>query len=72
MSTNLLEGSADDWISQAEAARLRSVSRQSIGRLIKRQRLQTLKIAGRMLVRRQDIEQFTPQTAGRPPKRRSR
>jgi excisionase family DNA binding protein len=69
MSTNLSETSPDEWISQAEAARLRGVSRQSIARLIKRQRLQTLKIGGRLLVRRKDVEEFRAQLAGRPPKR---
>jgi predicted DNA-binding protein (UPF0251 family) len=54
MSTNLSSEAAEEWISQAEAARIRSVSRQAIGRLIKRKRLKTLKIAGRMLVRRKD------------------
>jgi excisionase family DNA binding protein len=57
-----------DWISQAEAARVRGVSRQAIARLIQRERLQILKVGGRSLVRRGDIERFTPKAAGRPPK----
>jgi excisionase family DNA binding protein len=68
MSTNFSEGTSDEWISQAEAARMRGVSRQSIARLIKRQRVATLKIGGRLLVRRKEIEQFTAQPAGRRPK----
>jgi excisionase family DNA binding protein len=68
MSINLSGGSPDDWISQAEAARMRGVSRQAIASLIKHQRLETLKIGGRLLVRRQDIEQFSPQKAGMRPK----
>jgi len=68
MSTDFSESTADEWISQAEAARMRGVSRQSIARLIQRQRLATLKIGGRLLVRRQDIVQFKAQKAGRPPK----
>jgi excisionase family DNA binding protein len=67
MSTHLNEATAEEWISQAEAARMRGVSRQAIGRLIKRKRLQTLKIGGRMLVRRKDIEQFQAEPPGRPP-----
>jgi excisionase family DNA binding protein len=63
-----LEHIADEWISQAEAARIRGVSRQAIGRLAKRERLETLKIGGRLLVRRKDIEQFKAQLAGRHPK----
>jgi excisionase family DNA binding protein len=69
MSTDFPE-LADEWISQAEAARIRGVSRQAIGRLLKRQRLQTLKIGGRLLVRRSDVERFSAQSPGRPPKRK--
>lgn len=68
MSTNLLEESDEDWISQAEAARLRGVSRQAIARLVQRGRLKILHIGGRTLVRRKDIERFEPEPAGRPPK----
>ncbi|MDP2895514.1 MAG: helix-turn-helix domain-containing protein [bacterium] len=69
MSISFSEASAEEWISQAEAARIRGVSRQAIARLVKRQRLQTLKIAGRLLVRRKDIEQFRAQQSGRRPKK---
>jgi len=68
MSRQLSDVSPDDWISQAEAARMRGVSRQAIASLIKHQRLETLEIGGRLLVRRQDIEQFKPQKVGRRPK----
>jgi excisionase family DNA binding protein len=68
MSRPLLGGSADDWISQAEAARIRGVSRQAIAELVKRQRVETLRIGGRLLVRRKEIEQFKEQQAGRHPK----
>jgi len=68
MSTSFSGSTADDWISQAEAARIRGVSRQAVARLIKRQRLATLKIGGRLLVKRKDIEEFKPEKGGRPPK----
>jgi excisionase family DNA binding protein len=55
-----------EWISQAEAARLRKVSRQAIALLVKKGRLPAMKIAGRLLVRRKDVEAFTPEPAGRP------
>jgi len=61
MSTNL-----DEWISQADAARLRSVTRQAIGRLIKRGRIRTLTVAGYVLVSREDVMNFQPEKAGRP------
>ncbi len=59
---------ATEWISQAEAARLRGVSRQAIALLVKKGRLPVLKIGGRLLVRRKEVEEFTPEPAGRPPK----
>jgi len=59
-----------DWISQAEAARLKGVSRQAIGRLIKRGRLKTLKIAGRLVVKRTDILTFEAEQTGRRASRR--
>jgi len=66
MSSHLQDPS--DWISQAEAARLRGVSRQAIALLVKKKRLMVLKIGGRLLVSRKDVEAFKPEPAGRPPK----
>jgi excisionase family DNA binding protein len=66
MSSNF--GDATEWISQAEAARLRGVSRQAIALLVKKGRLSVLNIGGRALVRRNEVEAFTPEPAGRPPK----
>lgn len=57
-----------EWISQSEAARIRGVTRQAIALLVKRGRLTVLKVGGRLLVRRKDIEAFVPEPAGRPPK----
>jgi excisionase family DNA binding protein len=53
-------------MSQADAARLRGVSRQAIARLVKNGRLNTLEIAGKVLVKRSEIEAFVPRQAGRP------
>ena len=58
----------DEWISQAEAARIRKVSRQAISLLAKKGRLPVLKIGGRVLVHRKEVEEFMPEPAGRPPK----
>lgn len=55
-----------DWISQAEAARLRGVSRQAIALLVKRGRLSVFLIGGRHLVNRKEIERFKPEEPGRP------
>jgi hypothetical protein len=68
MSRDFSSESPEDWISQSEAARLRGVTRQAIASLIETKRVQTLEIGGRLLVRRQDIEQFEPKKAGRRPK----
>jgi excisionase family DNA binding protein len=57
-----------DWISQAEAARIRGVSKQAIAKLIKRERVSARKIGGRMLILRSEVEAFTPMPIGRPRK----
>jgi excisionase family DNA binding protein len=68
LSTNFQQGSIapSDWISQAEAAQLRGVSRQAISRLVRRGRLKTLVIGGHTLVSRADVLAFQPRAAGRP------
>jgi excisionase family DNA binding protein len=66
MSTYFEEN--EDWISQAEAARLRGVSRQAIAKLVRAHRVRTLKIAGKILVLKEDVENYKPLTAGRPKK----
>lgn len=63
MSTNLIDPS--EWISQAEAARLRGVTRQAIAKLVVRGRLQTLDVGGRVLVKRSEVLAFEILSAGR-------
>jgi excisionase family DNA binding protein len=63
------EKEVDDWISQSEASRIRSVSKQAIAKLISRNRLTARKIGGRMLVRRSEVVAFVPMPIGRPPKK---
>lgn len=65
MSTDLGAGS---WISQSEAARLRSVSRQAIALLVKKGRFRTLEIGGKVLVHRKDVELYKPKPPGPRPK----
>ncbi|WP_175005097.1 helix-turn-helix domain-containing protein [Burkholderia lata] len=55
-----------DWITQAEAARLRNVTRQAIARLVANGRLRTLDIGGRLFVNRSDVLAFEPHPPGRP------
>ena len=68
MSTNFPEEPLvpSDWISQAEAARLRGVSRQAIAKLIRNGRLRSTIIGGRVLVSRADVVSFERRAAGRP------
>lgn len=56
----------DEWITQAEAARLRNVTRQAIAKLVNGGRLRTLTVGGRTFVNRADVVAFEPNPAGRP------
>lgn len=67
MSTNLSSAiDPSEWISQAEAARLRGVTRQAIAKLVGNGRLRSLDVGGRALVSRADVLAFEPNPAGRP------
>jgi excisionase family DNA binding protein len=59
----------EDWISQAEAARIRGVSQERIRQLVKDGRLQSLEIGGRKLVKRSEVTIFVPMPEGRPRKK---
>jgi excisionase family DNA binding protein len=67
MATNQL----DDLITQAEAARLRGVSREAIYGLVARGKLSVVEIGGQKFVRRSEVENYTPETGGRPPTKTS-
>jgi len=47
------------WISQAEAARIRGVSREAIRKLVAKDRFRTLSIGGRKLIHREDVLSHT-------------
>jgi excisionase family DNA binding protein len=68
LSTHFREESISpsDWISQAEAAHLRGVSRQAISKLVRKGRLRTIVIGGRTLVSRAEVLAYRPRAAGRP------
>lgn len=68
MSTNYETPPLDDWVTQAEAARIRGVTRQAIYRLISKQRVSTIEIAGIVLINRKEISEYIPKRAGRPKK----
>jgi len=67
MSTDInQEKFLTDWISQSEAARLRGVTRQAIGKLVGQGRLRILVAGGHTLVHKSDVLAFEPKSAGRP------
>ncbi|MBW8363399.1 MAG: helix-turn-helix domain-containing protein [Rhizobium sp.] len=61
-----IQPNLEEWISQAEAARLRGVSRQAIAKLVVSGRIKTLNIGGRHFVHRSEVLAFEPRQAGRP------
>jgi len=52
-------------VNQAEAARIRGVSRQAIRRLVLKGRFSTVEIGGNILVNKTEVEQFRPAPSGR-------
>jgi excisionase family DNA binding protein len=60
------------WITQSEAARLRGVSREAIYNLVKINRLKTLKIGGKTLVNRIEVENYRPRLPGPKPTKEKR
>jgi hypothetical protein len=68
MSTDKKNIYGDNWITQAEAARIRGVSRQAIGKLVKKARLKTLIIGKVIFVDKMEIENYQILTSGRPKK----
>jgi len=57
-----------DWITQAEAARTRKVSRQAINKLVKAGRIRTIDVGGAILVFKEDVKNFEAKSSGRPKK----
>lgn len=57
-----------DLITQAEAARIRGVSPEAIASLVRRGRLASYNIAGRVHVRKSEVEGFEKKSPGRPSK----
>ena len=69
-SKKIQKGDSKKYLSQAEAARRRGVSDQAIANLIRRGRLTTVKVAGRIVVLRSEIEGFVARPKfGNPPKK---
>ncbi len=56
--------SSEDWVSQADAARIRGVSRQAIARLIKKGRFDVLRIGAKVLLKRSEVRIIQARAAG--------
>jgi excisionase family DNA binding protein len=56
----------NDLITQAEAARLRGVTREAVYDLVARGRLETIEIGGKKFVRRSEVLKLEKLPAGRP------
>ena len=56
------------WITQAEAARLRGITRQAIFLLVKNGRLRSRHVAGSHVVLRKDVLEYKSERRGRPRK----
>lgn len=56
-----------DLITQAEAARIRNVSREAIYGLVARGKLEVIAIGGQKFLRRNEVENYLPEVGGRPP-----
>lgn len=57
---------ASDWITKAEAARVRGVTRQAIGKLVKKGKFRVLELAGHTFLSRADVESYQAEPGGRP------
>ena len=66
------KGKSEELITQAEAARLRRVSREAIHALIKRGRLRAKEVAGRPMVFRRDVLDFKRAKTGPKPGEKQR
>jgi excisionase family DNA binding protein len=62
----------NDLITQAEAARLRNVSRSSVNELVKKGRFKTVEIGGQIFLLRSQVERYEPSAGGRPSKNGSK
>jgi excisionase family DNA binding protein len=60
------EGDMSDLISQAEAARLRCVTRAAIQDLVRRGRIRSVNVGGRALVYRSEVVNYEKGEPGRP------
>lgn len=63
--------SLDDLITQAEAARLRQISRSAINDLVKARKFKVKIIGGQPFVSRKEALSYAPEMGGRPAKKKA-
>lgn len=51
---------ADDWLTAAEAAQLKGVTRSAVYKAMKQKKLQTERVLGRLALRRAEVEAWKP------------
>ncbi len=56
----------NDLITQAEAARIRGVSREAVYGLVARGKLTVVEIGGQKFLKRSEVESYQPEPGGRP------
>ncbi len=61
-----MKADLENLVTQAEAARIRGVSREAIYGLVARGKLAVVEIGGQKFLRRSDVENYEPETGGRP------
>jgi excisionase family DNA binding protein len=59
----------EDYMTVAQAAKKRKITRQAIWLLVKRKRIRAVQVGTTWLVHKGDIENYDPHPGGRPKKR---
>jgi hypothetical protein len=62
----------EDYMTIAEAAEMRGITRQAVWLLVKRDRVRHLRFGNALFVHRKDMESYDPHPGGRPAKKRPR
>jgi len=60
---------SSDYLSISQVAKIRGVTRQAISKLIKKGKIECVKIGGHILIHKDDLIKFKPGYPGRPRKK---
>ena len=61
-----MQAKLEDLVTQAEAARIRGVSREAIYGLVARGKLKAVEIGGQKFLSRSAVKNYSPEVGGRP------